>query len=274
MPPMRGIVVFIALFWGAVAASAAQRDALARARALYNQGAYEQAAAAAREASVPPHADAARVILGRAHLERYRQSGNRDDLTAARDALRAANAFELQPRDRIELLIGLAEALFLEEAFGASAELYESLLPRAGELGPAARDRVLDWWATALDREARGRSREERLALYGRVLLRMEEELARDPAAGAPVYWVSHAACGLGDPERAWSAAVAGWVRAPLSHDRGAALRADLDRLVRQMIVPARVQRLGGSIDESGRDRAAIALLAEWELTKQRWTNR
>ena len=41
-----------------------------------------------------------------------------------------------------------------------------------------------------------------------------------------------------------WYAAAAGWVGALLARDRGAALRADLDRLVTQAIIPERASRL------------------------------
>jgi hypothetical protein len=52
---------------------AAPQNPLVRARELYNQQQYDAAIAAAREArSRPELADAASVVAGRAHLERYR----------------------------------------------------------------------------------------------------------------------------------------------------------------------------------------------------------
>ena len=53
-------------------------DALSDARRLYNLGQYEAAERAAREAArVPASADAARVVLGRIQLERYRRTPDR-----------------------------------------------------------------------------------------------------------------------------------------------------------------------------------------------------
>jgi hypothetical protein len=61
---------------------------------------------------------------------------------------------------------------------------------------------------------------------------------------------------------------MAGWVTAPLGKDYGAALRADLDRLVTQGIIPDRAGRL------QPRDvtRTSAGMLAEWELLKAGWT--
>src|SRR5215210_918825 len=68
-------------------------DTLAEARRLYNSGKYELAAAVAKEAlAVESTADAARVVLGRIQLEQYRQNARPEDLAAARDSLRTADA--------------------------------------------------------------------------------------------------------------------------------------------------------------------------------------
>ena len=71
-----------------------------------------------------------------------------------------------------------------------------------------------------------------------------------------------------GDLERAWHAAAAAWVGALLSRDRGAALRADLDRLVVQAIIPERAARL--QVRDS--KPAAAGMLAEWEAFKSSWS--
>nr|MDQ3348427.1 hypothetical protein [Acidobacteriota bacterium] len=93
------------------AASSASADALSEARRLYNLGQYDAAERAAREAvRVPATADVARVVLGRVQLERYRQTAAPDDLTDAIAALRAVDARPLNPRERVELTIGLGEA--------------------------------------------------------------------------------------------------------------------------------------------------------------------
>ena len=70
----------------------------------------------------------------------------------------------------------------------------------------------------------------------------MEDELATHPGSGAAAYWLAAAARAQGDLQAAWDAALAGWVRATLTVDRGAALRADLDRLVLRAIVPDRAK--------------------------------
>jgi hypothetical protein len=67
--------------------------------------------------------------------------------------------------------------------------------------------------------------------------------------------------------ERAWAAASASWVRATLASDRGAALRADLDRLVTQALIPDRAARL------TVRDRreAMASMTNEWQEFKSNW---
>ena len=55
-------------------------------------------------------------------------------------------------------------------------------------------------------------------------------------------YWTAAAARGQGDLQAAWDAAQAAWVRAPLTRDRGVALRHDLDVLGAESIVPERAR--------------------------------
>ena len=70
------------------------------------------------------------------------------------------------------------------------------------------------------------------------------------------------AARSQGDLQSAWDAVEAGWVRASLATDRGAALRADLDRLMLVAIIPERARLLAQPAD---------ALKLEWERFKERW---
>jgi tetratricopeptide (TPR) repeat protein len=245
-------------------------DALSDARRLYNQGQYDAAERAAREAvRVPATADVARVVLGRIQLERYRRTAAPDDLTQAIEALRSVDVRPLDPQGRIELTIGMGEALYLEDRFGAAAALFESALDPSGLLGPAAHERVLDWWATAMDRQALTRPVSERRGLYDRIFARMAIEIAKDAGSGPAGYWLAAAPRGAGDLEEALNQATAGWVRAALARDRGAALRADLDRLMVQGILPDRAARL------PGRDHAqALAgMVGEWEAFKSRWAH-
>lgn len=244
-------------------------DALADARRLYNLGDYDAAERAARRATDGTGAaDGARVVLGRIQLERYRRSGAQSDLGEARTELRAVDPHTLDAQGRLELNIGLAEALFLEDRFGAAAELFDPIVRVSASLGPVAHERVLDWWATAIDRQAQLRPVAERATYYQRILDRMTEALAADPSSTPACYWMAAAARGRGDVDRAWQIALAGWMRAPQMRDRGAALRADLDRLVVQAIVPERVSRLG--LRDS--TQALSGMLAEWEAFKLTWS--
>ncbi|MEO7275666.1 MAG: hypothetical protein ABIX28_11770 [Vicinamibacterales bacterium] len=243
-------------------------DPLAEARRLYNSGKYELAAAVAKDAlAVESTADAARVVLGRIQLEQYRLNARPEDLEAARASLRSADARPLHYRERLELSIGQAEVLFLEDRFGAAAELFEASLDRSIVLGAAAHERALDWWATALDRHALSRPADERPAIYTRILERMRAELAVDGGLAPGSYWVVAAARGSGDLELAWQAAIAGWVRASQAADGGTALRADLDRLVTQTIIPDRAIRL----KISDPLQAARGMANEWSAFKEGW---
>ena len=257
------LIVFLA------ATAHAAGDPLAEARRLYNLGQYDNAAKVAREAlKLAAMADGARLILGRIYLEEYRRSADFDNLMQARESLRAVNTQGLERRERVELAIGLGEALFLEDRFGPAAELFERALDSSQVLGPDAHERLLDWWASAVDRLALTGPRDAREAIYARIVSRMEKELAADPGSAAASYWLAAAARGAGNLERAWNAAMAGWVSAAMGKDHGAALRADLDRLMVQGIIPDRAVRL------QPRDvtRTSVGMLAEWEALKAGWT--
>src|SRR3954463_14062052 len=142
---MRGLgysIVLLLLIAGPLYAA----DPLSDARRLYNQGQYDAAEQAAREAArFPATADSARVGLGRIHPGRPRRTPAAADLTGAIGTLRDVDARRLDPRERVELAIGLAEALYLEDRFGAAAALFESVLDDSEALGAPAHERVLDW---------------------------------------------------------------------------------------------------------------------------------
>ena len=249
------------------AESARKPDPLAAARQFYNLGQYDQAIEAAREAaSRPATASAARLVMGRSRLERYRATQAPRDLDDARADLRAVDPAALDARGRAELQVGLGELLFFEERFGAAAELLGPVVDQA-PLDPDARARALDWWAHALDRHALSLPPADRVPILARVIARMEDELRRDPASAPAGYWIAAASRASGDLERAWSAAMAGWIRATLARDRGLALRTDLDKLVIDGIIPDRASRAGA------RDRRQLqaTLAAEWENFKKIW---
>jgi hypothetical protein len=252
----------LAALWLAVPAAAAD-DPVAKARQLYNQGDFAAAIVAAEQAHLSPlRADAADLVAARAYLEQYRESAAPDDLTNARDRLRRLTPDRFDPQERTEYLIGLGETLYFDEAYGAASTVFESVLQGGSLLAGPARERVLDWWATAFDRDVRPRPELDRQLMYQRMRTRLAEELAQHPTSGAAAYWLAAASRAQGDLQAAWDAAEAGWVRAPLTADRGETLRADLDRLVLRVIAPERAKVLAQPADN---------LRADWERFKARW---
>jgi hypothetical protein len=256
------LAVLMAAGLAAPALAADPKEALARARTLYNERKFESAIAAAEELRVSPeHADSADLIVARAYLERYRESASADDLTSARDRLRRLNPQRLDPRERTEFVIGLGAALFFDGSAGAAADIFESVL--AGlEISSEARERVLDWWASALDRDVRPRSEFDRQEVYTKIRERMRLELGAHPGSGVAAYWMAAAAAGQADWQAAWDAALAGWVRAPLGTDHGESLRVDLDRLMSRAIAPERAKAISVPPE---------FLMGEWEQFKERW---
>ncbi len=261
-------VALLVMVASTASVSAAKPDLLADARRFYNQGLYDRALEAATQAAATPAAaSSARLIMGRARLERFRLAGVAPDLEDARADLRAVDARALDPRERIELQVGLGELLYLQDRFGPAAELLDPVIDASTTLAPEAHERALDWWATALDRQAQALAPAERGSVYPRIIQRMEQELRRDPASAPASYWLAASARASGDLDRAWAAAAAGWIRAALGRDRGVTLRADLDKLVTTALIPDRTAKL------PARDRrqAAAAMTAEWEALKKLW---
>lgn len=267
MPPHVRSLSLVFLLSVTTAAWGAEHPSLAKARALYNAADYDAALNAASAArGDPASADAAALVMARSHLERYRLRADPADLIGARELLSAVRAPALSQRDQLDLLVGLGQALYLEEMFGAAAELFDSALSRASMLVDRDRLLLLDWWANAMDKEAHRRA-DRRAPIFERVIDRMEEELRANPGNPPANYWLAAAARSAGDVERAWDAAVAGWVRAGLRPESAAQLRADLDRLVTQALIPERTRT------RSGREQpdATATLRAEWELIKSQW---
>jgi len=253
-------------------ASASGPEALARAREAYNEERYDEAITAARSALASPGlVDASHLIIARAHLERYRRSAESADLGAARDALRTIDPSQLDGADRAELLVGLGEWLFFSERFGAAAALFADALahPDLGRGSREARSRALDWWASALDRHAQ-RTTARRDDVYKDMLARLEDELRLDPGSASANYWMVVASRGIGDLERAWQLAMAGWIRAGLAPDRGASLRADIDRFVLTAIIPDRVRNVERASQDQ-RQAVADGMVTEWERFKADW---
>jgi hypothetical protein len=271
---MRRAVIVLLLAVGTMAQTKAP-DPLSQARQLYNDQHYEEAIRLAGQArAVPAIASAASVVFARAHLERFRQTSDPEDLTAARTALKVVDAGRLNPHDRVDLLIAMGEVLYLDDQhslddrFSAAAEQFEVALGHADLLDAPSRDLLFDWWAGSLDRQAQQGPERGRGALYARIVDRAERELARDDGAASAAYWLAAGARGSDNLVRAMGAASAGWVRAVTLGTRGAALRVDLDRLMRQVILPERARELSPDADP----RPTLALLeGQWQDLTTTW---
>ena len=265
---MRVMVLAMAALLAAQAAHAAEPASLTRARTLYNAADYDGAiAAAALARTQTPAADAAALVEARARLERFRRNTDHpEDLMAARDALNTIRASTLAGRDQVDYLVGLGQSLYLTDFFGAAADLFDTALERSAPLPDRDRMLLLDWWATAIDREAQVAPPERRSRLAGQITARMQEELRRDPGSAPANYWLAVAARAAGDLDAAWDAAVAAWVRATLGPGTEQ-LRADIDRLVMQAVIPerARAHRARDQVD------ATDAMRTQWESVKQQW---
>ncbi len=190
-------------------------------------------------------------MAARAYLERYRESALAADLDGARERLRRLDPQRLAINEREEYIVGLGETLF-----------FDGVIKNGTMLAGDPRERVLDWWASAIDREAKPRPDIERQPRYLAIRTRMEQELAIHPGSGAAAYWLANAARLQGDLSAAWDAAQAGWVRAPLAGDHGVALRGDIDRLVVDAIVPDRAKALAQPPE---------TIRQEWEHFKEMW---
>jgi hypothetical protein len=271
------LMLTAALAATATPALAAQvRDPLSRAREAYNAGAFDAAIAAADEvgARTPAAAASAALVRGRARLERYRVSGEAAELERAHADFDGIDPLTLSDIEEQDYLLGLGILVYYDGRPGAAAELLDGLMARVGERGGAApalgaRRTLFDWWATATDRAAQLAPDAARADFYTRIVRRAEAELAADPHASAPGYWLAAALRGAGDIDRAWHAAIAAWIRTRLLPDKMTA-RADLDLLVETAIIPERARLLAASNapDTQSRDAIAAAMRAEWEKIK------
>src|SRR5262245_30587269 len=268
MRTLRIKAVVLVLLGLAPSAWAAEPPALAKARTLYNAANYEGAIDAAAVARRHPSwADAAALVMARSYIERFRQNSDVQDLKAAREAFGTIKMSSLTPRDQVDLIIGLGQSMYLSEIFGASANLFSTALARSSLLGARDKQMLLDWWATAMDRHAQTRPADRRRVVFDQINTRMEEELRQDPGSAVANYWQAVALRGMGDIDAAWNAAIAGWVRSTLSPETTGELRADLDRLVMQALIPERSRVMAVREPQE----AVGALRAEWELVKEQW---
>jgi len=70
------------------------------------------------------------------------------------------------------------------------------------------------------------------------------------------------------DLERAWGAAVAGWVRARYLGERGKQLRLDLDTFVTQILLPEKARQQAAGADARP---AHDVLQAQWDKVKRKY---
>ena len=256
---------------GAVAVSAqpAATDPLARARQLYNAGQYDEAITAAREAatraSVPERSPpAARPrAAGAAPREPHdRRSGWCAFGTRGCRCVRALRSRAPRPRRRT------GRGLYLDGQYRSAASLLEPALEQMGLLSPAAREQVVDWWGTAMDRYAQTRPPDERWSSTTR-----SRHGCGCISPGIPIPRRPRTGC----RRRRWRVAISswrgtwrwpGWVRSTLAPDKGVSLRTDLDRLVTQAIIP---ERVNASPTSPMADAAAARFASEWDEAKGRW---
>ena len=125
-------------------------------------------------------------------------------LTRATSRARASACAGSNPQrfgalERIEFIVGLGEALYFEEAPGAAANVFESVLVDGDPLPADARDRVLDWWATAMDAwpPAVRPGRQRHLPTDARSHARRARDATRRASPAA--YWLAAAARAQGD---------------------------------------------------------------------------
>ena len=254
--------------------SAAAQSDLERARALYNEGLYDDAITAAAAArSKPGAAPSATLIAARARLERFRGTRDPQDLAAARAELVSLNPRNLAPQEAIEWQIGLGTALFLEDQPGPAAEMFTRVIPTARGRMPAVEfEKLLEWWAATLSRVAETLTGPARKEAYTAMQAAVGEELDANPLSRAATYWLVVANRGADDLDGAWNAAVAGWIRAG-SQPESKRLRDDLDRFVTQTLIPERAQaRTGQRLDTKETIAQASLMNDEWRAITGRWT--
>ena len=132
-----------------------------------------------------------------------------------------------------------------------------------------AHERVLDWWATALDRQAQNRPSAERQELYARLGARMAAEIAKDAGSQPAAYWLAAAARGAGDFDRALNEATAGVGARPARAATAASrfARTSIASSCRAFFATApRACRV------RDHTQALAGMVGEWEAFKARWT--
>jgi hypothetical protein len=269
---VRAVLVFALLSVAAPSFAAGQSD-LEKARAMYNEGRFDESIVAAATAKHKPDSvPSATLIEARARLERFRKNGDAADLAAARAALISLNPRVLAPQEVIEWQIGIGTALFLENQPGPAAEMFASVLPIARErLSAAELDKLVEWWASAVARVAESQTGAARKDAYTAMLSAVRAELERNPLSRPASYWLVVAARGAGNLDDSWNAAITAWIRAG-SQPEGEQLRGDLDRFVTQTLIPERAQaRTGQRLDSKPAETEIAAQTEQWRAVIEHW---
>jgi hypothetical protein len=266
------IAVFCALIVLVPGAAWAQSE-LARARQLYNQGKFDESIAAAEIARGRPKAAAsAGLVIARARLERFRQSGSQQDLSESRKELITLDPRALSAPEAIEWNIGLGEALVFENQPGPASKIFGEVIPYAlTRLTSADIDKLIEWWASALSGLAETLSGSSRTETYSTLLSTLKLMTDEKMPSRAATYWSVVASRGMGDLDASWSAAVAGWIRAK-SIEGGDQLRRDLDKFVTETLIPERARaRTGRPLDLRAITADEFAITEEWRGLRERW---
>ena len=217
-----------------------------RARLLYNQGQFEAAVTAAEQARLTPaRADAADLVAARA-LSRAlsRQRGAPTISINARERLRRIDPQRFPAaRARSSTSSASARRCFSTARSARRPTVFDSVAaePRRDRAAMRASACSTGGRARSIATRGRGPRSSGRRSTSGSASA-WKRSSRRIRRSGTAAYWLAAAARAQGDLQAAWDAAQAGWVRAPLAADRGAALRADLDRLVLRAIVPERAR--------------------------------
>ena len=256
--------------WLADSASVCRRCA-DRGSPLLQSGTIRRGERAALEAArVPTTADAARLVLGRVQLERYRATHSRRPVRRHRLRLR------ISTRDALNRANGSSWRLVLPKRCTSKID---SALPRRCSRRSSTRPTHLGRRRTSAcstggpRRSSATHNSGRRLSgpsYYGRVSKRMREEICdgRRDRRRRLIGWRA-AARGVGDLGARAERSHGGVDHGPLcADDGGVALRADLDRLVVQGILPDRAARL------TMRDhtQALAGMVGEWEAFKSSWS--
>ena len=170
-------------------------------------------------------------------------------------ALRDPTAY----RPFVEFCLSLPTKMFIRdgEMRWLAKQMAKGIMPEE------QRRNALDGWWDADGQLRIRRRRSEWLA----ELARMEDEIRRDPSSPVANYWLPVSARGVGDLDRAWDEATAGWVRSTLSSETSFAVREDLDRFVAQVLVVERSRARSGFEQPE----AARAMQEQWQQLKQQW---